>query len=152
MRRAAPQPAVNPGRPVAGATELGTPPNGGRNIPPGPPNPRSPRSALTPQRVPNPGRSRRARHPLVIAGNAVLERLAYGLYNMGLDIRRRATEEPDLIAQSAGDHARIVAAIAVSAPDKAADAMRLHLEHIKASTRRFAAVDAAASRPTAIRP
>ena len=27
------------------------------------------------------------------AGNVVLERLAYGLYNMGLDIRRRATED-----------------------------------------------------------
>jgi UPF0755 protein len=82
MRRSAPQPAVNPGRPVAGATELGAPPNGGRNIPPDPANarqeaerqpvnPRSPRNALTPQRVPNPARSKRARHPLVIAGNAV---------------------------------------------------------------------------------
>ena len=27
------------------------------------------------------------------AGNVVLERIAYGLYNMGLDIRRRATEK-----------------------------------------------------------
>jgi UPF0755 protein len=34
-------------------------------------NPRSPRDALTPQRVPVPVRSRRVRHPLVIAGNAV---------------------------------------------------------------------------------
>ena len=28
------------------------------------------------------------------AGNVVLERIAYGLYNMGLDVRRRATREP----------------------------------------------------------
>ena len=34
-------------------------------------NPRSPREALTPQRVPAPARSRRARHPVVIVGNAV---------------------------------------------------------------------------------
>ena len=33
--------------------------------------PRSPREALTPQKVPAPARSRRARHPLVVAGNAV---------------------------------------------------------------------------------
>ena len=34
-------------------------------------NPRSPREALTPQRVPAPARSRRVRHPVVIVGNAV---------------------------------------------------------------------------------
>jgi len=34
-------------------------------------NPRSPREALTPQRVPAPARSRRARHPAVVVGNAV---------------------------------------------------------------------------------
>jgi len=34
-------------------------------------NPRSPRDALTPQRVPAPVRSRRVRHPLVVVGNAI---------------------------------------------------------------------------------
>ena len=38
------------------------------------------------------------------AGNVVLERLAYGLYNMGLDIRRRATEDLALIRRSLDEH------------------------------------------------
>lgn len=52
------------------------------NLPPGsdknalpaakPPVPRSPRAALEPERVPLPGRrSRRARHPIVVVGNAI---------------------------------------------------------------------------------
>jgi UPF0755 protein len=44
----------------------GTIPNGNRS------NPRSPRNALEPERVPMPvRRSKRARHPLVVAGNAI---------------------------------------------------------------------------------
>jgi GntR family transcriptional repressor for pyruvate dehydrogenase complex len=80
----------------------------------------------------------------VVAGNAVLQRLAYGLYNLGLDIRRRATSEPGLIAQSTRDHIRIVEAIALKAADEAAEAMRIHLEHIEDSTRRFAEIGATA--------
>lgn len=77
-----------------------------------------------------------------IAGNAVLQRIAYGLYNLGLDIRRRATQEPGLIAQSTADHTRIVEAIAVGHPDRAAEAMKVHLAHIEESTRRVATMDA----------
>jgi UPF0755 protein len=64
------------------------PRNGNERIPPRPPgntgaanarpdplrpplNPRSPREALAPQRVPAPARSKRARHPLVVAGSAI---------------------------------------------------------------------------------
>jgi GntR family transcriptional repressor for pyruvate dehydrogenase complex len=71
-----------------------------------------------------------------IAGNAVLQRVAYGLYNMDLHIRRRATAEPGLIAQSTEDHAGIAAAIAAHDPDRAAAAMAQHLAHIKESTKR----------------
>ena len=55
------------------------PPNGGQPVPP-PPGapppaskpPRSPRAALEPERVPAPvRRSKRARHPIVIVGNAI---------------------------------------------------------------------------------
>ncbi len=47
-------------------------PGNGASEPPRPPlNPKSPRAALAPQRVPAPAHSRRARHPLVVAGNAV---------------------------------------------------------------------------------
>lgn len=71
-----------------------------------------------------------------IAGNAVLQRVAYGLYNMDLHIRRRATAEPGLIAQSTEDHACIAAAIAAHDPNQAAAAMAQHLTHIKESTQR----------------
>lgn len=74
-----------------------------------------------------------------IAGNAVLQRVAYGLYNLGLDIRRRATEQPGLIAQSTADHAEIAAAIAAHDPDRAAAAMIKHLAHIEESSRQVMA-------------
>ena len=61
------------------------------------------------------------------AGNVVLERLAYALYNMGLDIRRRATEDPALIRRSLEEHTAIVRAIAAGDPDAAALAMAAHL-------------------------
>lgn len=75
------------------------------------------------------------------AGNAVLERIAYGLYNMGLDIRRRATENPALIRQSTEDHIRIVQAIARRDPEQAAVEMGIHLDHIEGSTRRIMALE-----------
>jgi GntR family transcriptional repressor for pyruvate dehydrogenase complex len=78
-----------------------------------------------------------------IAGNAVLQHIAYGLYNLGLDIRRRATAELGIIDQSTADHARIVVAIATRNPDRAADEMRIHLSHIEDSTRRIAVKAAA---------
>jgi GntR family transcriptional repressor for pyruvate dehydrogenase complex len=68
-------------------------------------------------------------------GNVVLERIAYGLYNMGLDIRRRATENLMLIRQSAEDHARIVRAITARDAEEAGRAMGAHLDHIEESTR-----------------
>lgn len=73
----------------------------------------------------------------IIAGNAILQRIAEGLYNMGLDVRRRATADPKIIAQSTEDHTRIVAAIRAKNPNGAAEAMRVHLGHIEESTRRF---------------
>jgi GntR family transcriptional repressor for pyruvate dehydrogenase complex len=73
-----------------------------------------------------------------IAGNAVLQRVANALYNMGLDIRRRATEARSTIAQSSKDHALIVEAISARDPDRAAEAMRCHLAHIEETTRQFA--------------
>lgn len=71
-----------------------------------------------------------------IAGNAVLQRVAYGLYNMGLDFRRQATAEAGLIAQSTEDHGHIAAAIAAHDADGAAEAMTRHLCHIEDSTQR----------------
>jgi GntR family transcriptional repressor for pyruvate dehydrogenase complex len=69
------------------------------------------------------------------AGNVVLERIAYGLYNMGLDVRRRATQNLSLIRQSTGDHVRIVEAIATRDANRAAAEMAVHLDHIEETTR-----------------
>ncbi len=78
------------GRPVAGAAPIGVPPPGSSNARPEPQrpplNPRSPRDALTPQRMPAPARSRRARHPLVIAGNAVFTLLVLSAVVLGAAI------------------------------------------------------------------
>ncbi len=79
-------------------------------------------------------------------GNAVLERIAYGLYNMGLDIRRRATEDREIIRESTRDHARIVAAIVERDAEAAGRAMGEHLDHIEASTRRTMEAETAARR------
>jgi GntR family transcriptional repressor for pyruvate dehydrogenase complex len=76
----------------------------------------------------------------VIGGNPILQRIAYGLYNLGLDIRRRATADPSIIAQSTKDHTRIVEAICARDETRAGEAMKSHLAHIEASTRRFAAL------------
>lgn len=74
-----------------------------------------------------------------IAGNAVLQRIAYGLYNLGLDFQnfdRRARNEPGLIAQSTKDHIKIAAGITTRIPDRAADAMSEHIRNIEVSTQR----------------
>jgi len=79
-----------------------------------------------------------------IAGNSVLERIAYGLYNMGLDIRRRATEDVALIRRSLGEHTAIVRAIEAGDGAAASAAMAAHLDHIEASTRAVLEDDVAA--------
>ena len=67
-------------RPPLGPRPLSQPPGNGGAPPPGAPGPlppsaskppRSPRAALQPERVPPP-RSRKARHPIVIVGNAII--------------------------------------------------------------------------------
>ena len=78
------------------------------------------------------------------AGNVVLERIAYGLYNMGLDVRRRATQDLSLIRRSLGEHTTIVRSIEAHDPVKAIAAMNLHLDHIESSTRRVIEEDHAA--------
>lgn len=77
------------------------------------------------------------------ARNVVLERIAYGLYNMGLDVRRRATQDLSLIRRSLGEHTTIVRAIEAHDPLKAVAAMSLHLDHIETSTRRVIEEDRA---------
>lgn len=70
-----------------------------------------------------------------MAGNSILASFSNALYNLGLDIRRRATEAPGQIGQSTADHQAIVEAIKAHDEDSAARAMTLHLDHIAESTR-----------------
>ncbi|MBV8223423.1 MAG: FadR family transcriptional regulator [Candidatus Eremiobacteraeota bacterium] len=83
-------------------------------------------------------------HLSAMGGNVVLGRIAYGLYNMGLGIRRRATENVGLIRRSLGEHRKIVEAIAARNADDAAIAMATHLDHIESSTRAVIEEDIAA--------
>src|SRR6516164_9020644 len=74
-----------------------------------------------------------------IAGNAVLQRIAYGLYNLGLDFQHfdlRARRDPGLIARSTHDHAEIAAAIVARDPEEAVRAMAKHIRNIELSTQR----------------
>ena len=73
---------------------------------------------------------------------AVLHRIANGLYNLGLDLRRRATAEFGAIERSAADHQKIVDAIAAQDPEGAAQAMKEHLDHIEESTQRMMMLEA----------
>jgi GntR family transcriptional repressor for pyruvate dehydrogenase complex len=77
----------------------------------------------------------------VTAGNAVLHRIADGLYNLGLELRRAATAEPGAIQRSTGDHRRIFDAILAANPDAAAEAMKQHLDNIEESTLRMMKVN-----------
>ena len=87
-----------------------------------------------------------------IAGNAVLQRIAYGLYNLGVDFQnfdRRARAEPKLIAQSTADHGEIVAAIIARDPEQAARAMSDHIRNIELSTLRVISRRRSPPRPIA---
>jgi GntR family transcriptional regulator, transcriptional repressor for pyruvate dehydrogenase complex len=83
-----------------------------------------------------------------IAGNAILQRIAYGLYNLGLDFQnfdRRARNDPGLICQSTADHSEIAAAIIAHDPDRAAQAMCRHIRNIELSTQRVISGPSASS-------
>lgn len=69
-----------------------------------------------------------------IAGNPIMERLALGFYNMGLDERRKATASPIVTRQSVQDHTDIVAGIRKRSVEQTAAAMERHLSHIETTT------------------
>jgi len=69
-----------------------------------------------------------------IAGNSIMERLAQGFYNMGLDARRKATASPLVTRQSLKDHREIVDGMKKGSVKQTAAAMDRHLRHIEATT------------------
>jgi GntR family transcriptional repressor for pyruvate dehydrogenase complex len=87
----------------------------------------------------------------VAAGNVILARIAYGLYNMGLDVRRRATQNPELIRQSTADHKRIVDALVARDAEGAAREMGVHLDHIEETTRSAMRANIAPISPAVVR-
>ena len=90
-----------------------------------------------------------------IAANAVLQRIAYALYNLGMDFQnfdRRARSNPGLIAQSTADHAAIAEAVRQRDPDGAAQAVTKHIRHIELSTRRVLGRKASAGKAQVKRP
>ncbi|WP_183097189.1 FCD domain-containing protein [Mesorhizobium sp. YM1C-6-2] len=68
------------------------------------------------------------------AGNALLAALAHVLYDLGLDVRRAASEVPGVIDKSVGQHVEVADAILSGDTLAAVAAYRAHLEHVRDTT------------------
>lgn len=68
------------------------------------------------------------------ADNRMLSAMAQGLYDVGLDVRRVASEMKGNIKKSVIQHIEIAEAIASRDPVKATKAYRRHLEHVRDTT------------------
>ncbi len=68
------------------------------------------------------------------ANNALLTALAQGLYDLGLDVRRIASEIPGVIKKSVGQHIEVADAILAHDAAAAVAAYRRHLEHVRDTT------------------
>jgi GntR family transcriptional regulator, transcriptional repressor for pyruvate dehydrogenase complex len=72
---------------------------------------------------------------MALGENPFLEVMAKGLYELGMEYRRVASETPGVIDRSAAEHDAIVAALETRSAERAAEAMRRHLESISRTTR-----------------
>lgn len=68
------------------------------------------------------------------AGNDLLAALAQALYDLGLDVRRAASEVPGVIAKSVRQHIDVAEAIVATDTEAAVAAYRAHLEHVRDTT------------------
>lgn len=68
------------------------------------------------------------------ADNSLLAALAQVLYDLGLDVRRTASELPGVIARSVAQHVEVADAIVAGDADAAVAAYRTHLEHVRDTT------------------
>lgn len=68
------------------------------------------------------------------ARNNLLSALAQVLYDLGLDVRRVASEVPGVIEKSVAQHVEVADAILVGDSEGAASAYRSHLEHVRDTT------------------
>ena len=69
----------------------------------------------------------------VAAHNPLLATIGRGLYNVGLEERRRAFPVPGVIDKSVKQHFEIATLVAEGKPDEAVDAYRRHLEHVRST-------------------
>jgi GntR family transcriptional repressor for pyruvate dehydrogenase complex len=72
-------------------------------------------------------------HDAINAGahNPLLSTMGRFLYDVGLDVRRVASTIPGVIESSVGQHIEVADAIGAGDPDRAEDALRRHLEHVR---------------------
>lgn len=68
------------------------------------------------------------------AGNSLLSALAQVLYDLGLDVRRTASEIPGVINISVDQHVAVADAIVAGDAKAAVAAYRKHLEHVRDTT------------------
>ena len=68
------------------------------------------------------------------AGNALLSAMAQGLYDVGLDMRRAASEIPGNIEKSVAQHVTLAEAVMAQDAAAAVEACRRHLEHVRDTT------------------
>ena len=67
-------------------------------------------------------------------GNRLLSALAQGLYDVGLEIRRLASEVPGVIEKSVRQHCEVADAMIAHDAGAAVAAYRRHLEHVRDTT------------------
>lgn len=68
------------------------------------------------------------------AKNALLSGLAQGLYDIALDVRRKASAVPGVIEKSVVQHCEVAVAMMEGDAGSAVDAYRRHLEHVRDTT------------------
>jgi GntR family transcriptional regulator, transcriptional repressor for pyruvate dehydrogenase complex len=70
----------------------------------------------------------------VASRNLLLAALAQGLYDLGLDVRRTASEVPGVITRSVAQHIAVAEALVAEDSVGAVAAYRQHLEHVRDTT------------------
>ncbi len=66
--------------------------------------------------------------------NKLLSAVAQGLYDIGLDVRRAASQVRANVEKSIGQHVEVAEAVMAGDADAAVEAYRRHLEHIRDTT------------------
>lgn len=67
-------------------------------------------------------------------GNAFLKRIGESLNSLGLEFRRRASENPEVLKQSGKDHRKLYEALRARDPSSAARAAEEHMQNVYRST------------------